>query len=210
VAYQRLILTHVHAGVLLREAHRLAAETIATNLPADMEENKWKTISTRAKNWHRFMNCFGGIVGAFFFPEDDLSQEFPGGSQWTHKSFGTHITEREMDILIELIHLIFPGIQERFRNTALEALAMDMRDEQSRPGFPTMPWEAGPQGIQHALPFLPNHPIINWKRRENPNDWARAFPLPVENPIEELDLEVENLVGEMVVENMGGNEGQEM
>jgi hypothetical protein len=138
---------------------------MATNLPTGIGPNRWKTISTCAKNWHRYMDAFGGHVGAFFFPEDDSSPEYPVGSQWTHKSFGTHITEAEMNVLLELIGNIFPGIENRFRNTPLERLALDLRNNNYRAGFETMPWEAGPYGIQHALILAPNHPIINWKFR---------------------------------------------
>jgi len=196
-----LIQGYIANGSLQREARKLAAEDLADNLPSEYVPNSWKNIGTCAKNWYQYMNAFGGIVGAFFFPEDDLSRSQPPASQWTHSTFGTHVTSAEMTVLLELIGRVFPGIQHTFRGTALEQLAKDMRDERRRPGFQTLPWEAGMKGIQHALPLLADHPIVNWKLSEDPNDWARANPMPVNNLIEELDG-----LGEAEDQNMVNNE----
>ena len=194
-------------GVQLREAQRLASEIIATNLPDGVLLLQWKTVATCAKNWHRYMNVFGGAVGAFFFPEDDVTQEFRRGTQWTHKAFGTHMTEREMDVLLELIQLVLPGIEEIFSDTALDQLANNLRNGHVQPAFPIMAFEAGPKGIQHALPLAANHPIINWKLREDPNAWARAFPLAAENQIQEVTPDLEELQDGSPGANLEGNHG---
>ena len=123
-----MILSHVRDGVQLREAQHLALKIIETNLPEGVVLLQWKTVSTCAKNWHRYMNGFGRAVGAFFFQEEDVIQELPRGTEWTHKAFRTHMTEREIDVLIELVQLVLPGIEEIFSDTALDQLANDLRN----------------------------------------------------------------------------------
>ena len=136
------------------------------------------------------MNVFGRFVGTFFFPEDDITHEFPSGTQWTYRAFGTHITEREMYVLIAVIQLVFPEIEATFSDTRLDQLATNMSNTYIWSAFPTMSWEEGPNGIQYAFPLAENHSIINWKGREDLNDWARAFPLAVMNEIEELNADL--------------------
>jgi len=165
-------------GVLEREAKRIVAEDIGRNLPPGLRETRWKTIVTCAKNWRLYMDAFGGLRGAFFFPANEASVDHVAGSQLTHNSLGTHTTKEEMLILKELIRRVFPTIIPDFENSCLDHLAADIRDSSSRPDFPLMPWEGGPRGIQHAITLAPGHPIINWKLSEHPADWAIAQPFP--------------------------------
>jgi len=188
-----LILSRVRDGVQLREAQHLTSEIIETNLPKGVVLLQWKTVSTCAKNWHQYMNGFGRAVGASFFQEEDVTQEFPRGTAWTHKAFGTDMTEREMDVLIELVQLVLPGVEEIFSDTALDQLANDLQNGHLQPAFRIMPFEAGPQGIQHTLLLSANHPIINWKRCKDPNAWARAFPLAADNEIKEVTPDLNEL-----------------
>ena len=198
-----MIQGYVAGGSPQREAQRLAGEEMAENLPPGMGPTRWKTIATCAKNWFKYMNAFGGIVGAFFFPEDNVSRDYPVNQQWTHNSFGSHITSAEMTVLLEMIARIFPGIQATFRGTPLEQLVKDIRDERRRPAFENLPWEGGPRGIQHAMPILPDHPIINWKGSNDPNDIARAQPLAVEHQVEELEDFGENNYNQANEEGFG-------
>lgn len=188
-----MILSNVRNGVQLREAQYLVSEIIETNLPEGVVLLQWKTVSTCAKNWHRYMNGFGRAVRTFFFQEEDVTQEFTRGTEWTHKAFGTHVREREMDVLIKLVQLVLPGIEEIFSDTALDQLADDLRNGHLQPAFRIMPFEACPKGIQHTLPLSANHPIINWKRGKDPNAWAPAFPLAADNEIKEVTPDIEEL-----------------
>jgi len=134
------------------------------------------------------MNEFRGIVGARFFPETESAREHAVGEMWTEGTFGTHMRAAEMRILLELIRRVFRGIGERFRHTALETLANDIRDERFLESFEIIEGEGAPKGIEHVMGVDQYYAIINWKSSGNPEDWARAEVLPVANPGHELDI----------------------
>ncbi|KAG0123290.1 hypothetical protein HOY82DRAFT_544285 [Tuber indicum] len=159
--FRRLIQVLIDQGNSEREATRLAGEEMVLNLPAGIGSSRWKTISTCAKNWHLFMSAFGGLVGAFFFPEDESTTAEGPTSLFTHSSFGTHLTQAERTVLLELIGVLFRGIRNQFLESPLAQLAMDIRDHQRRAEFPRHNWENLPRGIQHAIPLLAGQPIIN-------------------------------------------------
>jgi len=183
----------IGAGLGEREAQRLTANEMEQNLPPGITGHRWKTILTCAKNWHTYMEGFGGIVGAFFFPENEVAGDVALGSQWTHSAFGTHVTKAEMNIILELSRMMFSNIQQRFRHTPLDQLANDIRNRRVRPEFTRMGWEAGPKGIQHGMRLRQDHPIINWKLSANPEDWARAQDWVEAQNIQEIEMgEAEN------------------
>ncbi|KAG0127730.1 hypothetical protein HOY82DRAFT_613034 [Tuber indicum] len=105
--FRRLIQVLLDQGNSEREATRLAGEEMVLNLPAGIGPSRWKTISTCAKNWHLFMSAFGGLVGAFFFPEDESTTVEGPTSLFTHSSFDTHLTQVERTVLLELIGVLF-------------------------------------------------------------------------------------------------------
>lgn len=173
---------HIGQGQGLWESQRLAAEEMEANLPRRISQKRWKTVRTCSQNWYQYMNAFGGLVGAWFFPETESAREYAIGDMWTHTTFGTHVTAAEMRILLELIRRVFPGIDQRFRHTPLETLVKDIRGGRTRDAFVIMQWESAPKGIEHAMGLAQNQPIINWKSSAHLADWERAEPLPDANP----------------------------